>query len=59
MFRWQDGYAAISVSPSAVKAVVRYIEHQAEHHKARSFAEEYLAMLERAGIAYDAKYVWE
>ena len=58
-FRWQDGYAVISVSPSSVPAVVRYIEHQAEHHKARSFAEEYCAMLRRAGIAYDAKYVWE
>jgi putative transposase len=54
-FRWQDGYAVISVSPSSVAAVVRYIEHQAEHHKARSFAAEYIAMLERAGIAYDAK----
>jgi REP element-mobilizing transposase RayT len=59
MFQWQDGYAAISVSPSAVKAVVRYIEHQAEHHRARPFQEEYIAMLERAGIAYDARYVWE
>lgn len=59
MFRWQDGYAAVSVSPSAVKAVVRYIENQAEHHRKRSFGEEYIAMLERAGIAYDAKYVWD
>jgi REP element-mobilizing transposase RayT len=58
-FRWQDGYAAISVSPSSVSAVVRYIEHQAEHHKVRSFGDEYIAMLEQAGIAYDARYVWE
>lgn len=58
-FRWQDGYAAISVSPSAVKAVLRYIEHQAEHHRKRTFGDEYIAMLERAGIAYDARYVWE
>jgi putative transposase len=59
MFRWQDGYAAISVSPSSVKAVVRYIEHQAEHHKVHSFADEYIAILERAGIAYDARFVWD
>ena len=58
-FRWQDGYATISVSPSAVRTVVGYIEQQAEHHRARSFQDEYIAMLERAGIAYDAKYVWE
>lgn len=59
MFRWQDGYAAISVSPSSVKSVVRYIEHQAEHHKVRSFGDEYIAILERAGIAYDARFVWD
>jgi|HubBroStandDraft_4_1064222.scaffolds.fasta_scaffold02778_7 putative transposase len=58
-FRWQDGYAAISVSPSSVKDVVRYIEHQAEHHKVHSFADDYIAMLERAGIAYDDRYVWD
>jgi REP element-mobilizing transposase RayT len=59
MFRWQDGYAAISVSPAAVKAVMRYIEHQAEHHHRQSFQDEYTAMLERAGIAYDVRYVWD
>ena len=59
MFRWQDGYAAISVSPSSTANVVRYIECQAEHHQRRSFADEYIAMLERAGIAYDARYVWD
>ena len=59
MFRWQDGYAAISVSPSAVRTVVGYIERQGEHHRVRSFQDEYIAMLERAGIAYDARYVWE
>ena len=58
-FRWQDGYAAISVSPSSMAAVVRYIEHQAEHHKKRSFQDEYIAILERAGIVYDTRYVWE
>ena len=59
MFRWQDGYAAISVSPSAVKSGVQYIEHQVEHHGARSFQDEYIAMLKRAGIAYDARFVWD
>ena len=58
-FRWQDGYAAISVSPSSMAAVVRYIELQAEHHKKRSFQDEYIAILERAGIVYDTRYVWE
>jgi hypothetical protein len=39
--------------------VTRYIEHQAQHHHARSFQDEYIAMLERAGIAYEARYVWD
>jgi REP-associated tyrosine transposase len=56
-FAWQDGYGAISVSPTAIKAVTRYIEHQREHHTRRPFEEEYIAMLERAGVQYAPEYV--
>ncbi len=56
-FAWQDGYGAISVSPTAVKAVTHYIERQPEHHVHRPFEEEYIAMLERAGVKYDPEYV--
>jgi len=56
-FRWQDGYGVISVSPSAVPAATRYIEHQAEHHATRKFEVEYIEMLERAGIKYEMEYV--
>ena len=56
-FAWQDGYGAISVSPTAINAVTRYIEHQREHHARRPFEEEYIAMLERAGVKYDRQYV--
>ena len=56
-FAWQDGYGAISVSPTAIKGVTRYIEHQPEHHAGRPFEEEYIAMLERAGVQYDPEYV--
>src|SRR5271165_5739852 len=48
-FGWQDGYAAISVSPSQSHRVVAYIEHQVEHHRVRTFEEEYVAMLDRSG----------
>jgi REP element-mobilizing transposase RayT len=54
---WQQGYAAFSVSASNVGAVVRYIENQAEHHKKRSFSEEFCALLKKHGIEFDAKYV--
>jgi REP element-mobilizing transposase RayT len=56
-FAWQDGYGAISVSPSAVGAVTRYIEHQPEHHRTAAFDEEYVSILNRAGVKYDPQYV--
>jgi REP element-mobilizing transposase RayT len=52
-FAWQDGYAAISVSPSQIPAVARYIENQAEHHRTRSFEREYVALLEKSGVAFN------
>ena len=56
-FAWQDGYGAISVSPTAIHAVTQYIANQEEHHRRRSFEEEYVEILERAGVHYDPKYV--
>lgn len=58
-FRWQKGYSAFSVSPSAVDAVIRYIARQAEHHRRVTFAEEYLAFLKECGVEYDERYVFE
>jgi len=40
-FGWQDGYFAVSVSPSHVKLVNRYIDNQEEHHRVKTFQEEY------------------
>jgi len=57
MFAWQDGYGAISVSPTAVHAVIRYINEQENHHRARSFDQEFVAILDRAGVKYDPQYV--
>ncbi len=56
-FAWQEGYAAFTVSASARDAVKRYIAHQEEHHHARTFKEELVLMLERAGVAYDPRYL--
>jgi REP element-mobilizing transposase RayT len=56
-FSWQDGYSAISVSPTAVGAVIRYINGQAEHHRKQPFEHEYVAILDRAGIEYDPRYL--
>jgi REP element-mobilizing transposase RayT len=59
LFAWQDGYGSMSVSPSAVQSVTRYIERQAEHHRKHSFEEEYLAILARAGVKYEPEYVFD
>ena len=58
-FAWQDGYGAISVSPSAVRNVISYINHQAEHHSRQTFEDEYLSILDRAGVKYDPEYVFD
>jgi putative transposase len=58
-FHWQNGYGAFSVSPSNIEQVQRYIAGQEEHHRRRTFQEEYRLMLERHGIRYDEQYVWD
>lgn len=58
-FSWQNGYGVFSVSKSKVEAVERYISNQEEHHRHKSFKEEYLAFLKSYGIDYDERYVWD
>jgi REP element-mobilizing transposase RayT len=58
-FYWQRGYGIFSVSPTHRKSVVAYIENQQEHHLATTFQDEYRDFLQRYGIAFDERYVWE
>jgi REP element-mobilizing transposase RayT len=58
-FHWQRGYGAFSVSPSQLTGVVEYVEHQDEHHRHRSFQEEYREFLHRHGVEFDERYVWD
>lgn len=58
-FAWQDGYGAFTVSKSAVPDVSAYIENQREHHRVRTYQEEYRALLDRHGIEYDERYLWD
>jgi REP-associated tyrosine transposase len=58
-FSWQRGYAAFSVSPSQLEAVLQYIEAQQEHHRTHTFQEEYRELLRRHGIDFDERYVWD
>ena len=58
LFAWQEGYGAFTVSASQIEAVKRYIAQQEEHHRKRTFQEEYLEFLRQSGVAYDEKYLW-
>ncbi len=57
MAGWQDGYGAFTATHETRDAIVEYIKGQEEHHKTISFLEEYKTILERAGVAYDVKYL--
>ena len=58
-FEWQPGYAAFSVSESQYPGVRKYILNQEEHHRKKSFEEEFIELLEKHNIAYDLRYVFE
>jgi len=58
-FRWQAGYGASSVSQSQCKAVELYIANQEEHHRTRTFQDEFRMFLKRHKIEYDERYVWD
>ena len=59
MFAWQGGYGAITVSPSQIPRVKNYIANQMEHHNVKSAKDEYVEMLDAAGVEYDEKYLWK
>jgi putative transposase len=58
-FMWQDGYGSFSYSHSQVDMIYRYVMNQKEHHKKKSFREEYLEMLKNNDIEFDARYLFE
>jgi REP element-mobilizing transposase RayT len=56
-FKWQEGYGAFSYSHSHIDRVARYIADQEQHHRKKTFREEYLELLEKFDIDYDEKYI--
>ncbi len=56
-FAWQEGYAAFTVSATSRDAVRHYIANQEEHHRVKSFREEVVEMINKAGIEYDPQYL--
>jgi REP element-mobilizing transposase RayT len=58
-FSWQRGYGVFSVGPGDREALLDYIDKQEEHHRTRTFQEEFRAFLSKYSIQYDERYVWD
>jgi putative transposase len=57
-FAWQEGYGAFTVGISQTANTIAYIRSQPEHHRKRSFEEEFIAFLKKHDVEYDPRYVW-
>ena len=58
-FSWQEGYGAFSYSQSQFGNVIDYIKNQKEHHRKRTFKEEYLSFLKMFNVSFEEKYLFE
>jgi putative transposase len=58
-FNWQEGYGAFSYSKSQIDNAVNYILNQEEHHKTKTFKEEYIEFIEKFEIEYEEKYLFD
>lgn len=58
-FSWQKGYGAFSVGPADLEPLRNYIDTQEEHHRKRTYQEEYRAFLVKYGVDFDERYVWD
>ncbi len=59
VFKWQEGYGAFSYSRSHVKAVIDYVLNQQEHHRKRTFLDEYQQFLEQFEIDYEERHIFK
>ncbi len=58
-FSWQRGYGSFSLSPKDLDSLIAYIDKQEEHHRKKTFQDEYREFLKRYGIEWDERYVWD
>ena len=58
-FSWQEGFGVFSYGNSQVPSIYKYIERQKEHHKKRTFIEEYIQFLELFNVEYDKRYIYK
>ena len=58
-FYWQDGYGIFSINHTETDKVIDYIQLQQEHHKHKSFHDEFIAFLKKYQVEYDERYIWD
>ena len=58
-FAWQDGFSAFTVSTSQVEPVRQYIRDQKLHHRQRDYKTEIIGLLDKHGIEFDERYLWD
>ncbi|HEY9509376.1 MAG TPA: IS200/IS605 family transposase [Verrucomicrobiae bacterium] len=58
-FSWQEGFGAFSYARSQLDKVIRYIQNQQKHHAKKSFREEYVELLEKFNVDFDARYIFK
>ncbi|ODS33370.1 MAG: transposase [Candidatus Scalindua rubra] len=58
-FYWQNGYGAFSIGSSGKIATIKYIKNQKEHHRKKTFKEEFLKFLNKYQMKYDERYIWD
>ena len=58
-FHWQAGYGIFSISPSHRLELEKYLDDQAEHHLKESYQDEFRRLLQKYGIEFDERYVWD
>jgi putative transposase len=59
VFSWQEGYGAFSYSRSHVNKVTEYVLNQEEHHRHKTFLEEYEQFLKQFEIPYEERYIFK
>ena len=58
-FSWQAGYGVFSIHYSQIEHIRNYIQRQLEHHRKKTFQEEYLEILREYQMPYDERYLWD
>jgi putative transposase len=58
-FSWQEGFGAFSYGHSQLDIVIRYIMNQKDHHKKKTFREEYTGLLKKFNVEYNEQYLFD